>query len=168
LKSTNWKDVAELIGVTAIVASLAFVGLQMNQSQKLAFAESAMAMRANSLEEANLLTGNIDIWLKGNAGEPLDTNEYEVYKILFAQRRSGTFFTWLALESIETQFEGVATQGMARFLFRNPGALAEWKKGKVEVEEIRVRSAAGPFGEFAGEVDAILTELDNKFGRNSK
>ena len=29
MKDTNWKDVAELIGIAAIVASLIFVGLQM-------------------------------------------------------------------------------------------------------------------------------------------
>ncbi len=32
----NWKDIAELIGIAAIVASLIFVGLQMQQSQEIA------------------------------------------------------------------------------------------------------------------------------------
>jgi len=38
LKPTNWKDIAELIGITAIVASLIFVGLQLKQSQEIAMA----------------------------------------------------------------------------------------------------------------------------------
>ena len=36
MKSTNWKDVAELIGIAAIVASLVFVGLQMRQDHVFA------------------------------------------------------------------------------------------------------------------------------------
>ncbi len=36
MPSRNWKDIAELIGIGAIVASLIFVGLQMQQSQEIA------------------------------------------------------------------------------------------------------------------------------------
>ncbi len=39
MKSTNWKDVAELVGIAAIVASLVFVGLQMRQDHVLARSE---------------------------------------------------------------------------------------------------------------------------------
>ena len=39
MKPVNWKDIAELIGVAAIVASLVFVGLQMNQSDQIALSE---------------------------------------------------------------------------------------------------------------------------------
>ena len=34
----NWKDVAELIGIGAIVASLVFVGIELQQSQRIAIA----------------------------------------------------------------------------------------------------------------------------------
>ena len=38
MKNTDWKDIAELVGIAAIVASLVFVGLQMRQAQKIAVA----------------------------------------------------------------------------------------------------------------------------------
>jgi hypothetical protein len=38
IKKSDWKDIAELIGIAAIVASLLFVGLQMKQSQEIAIA----------------------------------------------------------------------------------------------------------------------------------
>ena len=38
MKPTTWKDIAELIGIAAIVASLLFVGLQMQQQQEIAMA----------------------------------------------------------------------------------------------------------------------------------
>jgi len=39
LKSANWKDIAELVGISAIVASLLFVGLELKQSRDVALAE---------------------------------------------------------------------------------------------------------------------------------
>ena len=39
MKSTNWKDIAELVGISAIVASLLFVGLELKQSRDVALAE---------------------------------------------------------------------------------------------------------------------------------
>ena len=39
MRQLNWKHIAELIGISAIVASLIFVGLQLNQSQVIAVAD---------------------------------------------------------------------------------------------------------------------------------
>ena len=39
MKKYDWKVAAELIGIAAIVASLAFVGLQLRQSQEIAIAD---------------------------------------------------------------------------------------------------------------------------------
>ena len=38
MKATNWKGIAELVGITAIIGSLVFVGLQLKQSQDIAIA----------------------------------------------------------------------------------------------------------------------------------
>mgnify|MGYP001813140891 CR=1 FL=1 len=38
MTQASWKDIAELIGISAIVASLVFVGLEMRQSQEIAVA----------------------------------------------------------------------------------------------------------------------------------
>ena len=38
----HWKDIAELIGSTAIVLSLVFVGLQVRQSQLIAQSDIAL------------------------------------------------------------------------------------------------------------------------------
>ena len=43
MKENSWKDIAELIGIAAIVASLIFVGLQMKQSQDIALAAQYQA-----------------------------------------------------------------------------------------------------------------------------
>ena len=38
MNTTNWKDIAELVGIVAIVASLVFVGLELRQSHQIAIA----------------------------------------------------------------------------------------------------------------------------------
>jgi hypothetical protein len=48
LTLTNWKNIAELVGITAIVSSLIFVGLQLKQTQEIAIA-------GHYLDQATLL-----------------------------------------------------------------------------------------------------------------
>jgi hypothetical protein len=50
MKPGNWRDVAELIGIAAIVASLVFVGLQMKQTHEIALSSAYQARSAISIE----------------------------------------------------------------------------------------------------------------------
>lgn len=61
MKKNSWKDVAELIGIAAIVASLVFVGLQMKQSQDIAIAEQYQARSTAALEYVLWLADNKSI-----------------------------------------------------------------------------------------------------------
>jgi hypothetical protein len=56
MQRTNWKDIAELVGIAAIVASLIFVGLQMKQSQEIALSAAYQARTATLVE---FLTGAV-------------------------------------------------------------------------------------------------------------
>lgn len=71
MKQSNWKDIAELVGIAAIVASLVFVGLQMRQSQEIAIAaqyhnRAALAIEANNTQ---IESGDLRAWglLSGKA-----------------------------------------------------------------------------------------------------
>ncbi len=50
MNNTNWKDIAELFGIVAIVASLIFVGLQMQQAHKIAIASHYQERHASSVD----------------------------------------------------------------------------------------------------------------------
>lgn len=50
MRFTEWKEIAELVGLVAIVASLVFVGLQLKQSQEIALATQYQS-RAESVQE---------------------------------------------------------------------------------------------------------------------
>lgn len=71
LKASNWKDVAELLGIVAIVASLVFVGLQIRQDRAIAEAQVFAEQDAVVIEMANLISANRDLWLRGLRGDEL-------------------------------------------------------------------------------------------------
>lgn len=81
MKSTNWKDIAELIGITAIVASLVFVGLQMKQSQEIALSvanqtrtDATINMLIASAENPNFMSAAAKT--QKPEREPLTPEEY--------------------------------------------------------------------------------------------
>jgi len=53
VKFTDWKELAELIGIVAIVASLLFVGLQLKQGHEIALATQYQA-RAETTQNLHL------------------------------------------------------------------------------------------------------------------
>ena len=53
MKFAEWKEIAELIGLVAIIASLVFVGLQLKQSQEIALANQYQA-RAEATQALTL------------------------------------------------------------------------------------------------------------------
>lgn len=54
MKFSEWKDIAELAGLAAIIASLVFVGLQLKQSQEIAIATQYQA-RADATQNFTLV-----------------------------------------------------------------------------------------------------------------
>ncbi len=76
----KFNEVAELLGMVAIVASLIFVGLQLRQSQRIALAEIEAANSSASIELASLLSDHSEAWVRGIAGEELEDSDAEVFK----------------------------------------------------------------------------------------
>jgi hypothetical protein len=52
---SNWKDIAELVGIAAIVASLLFVGLELRQSQEIALSEAYQQRAAIEISNASAI-----------------------------------------------------------------------------------------------------------------
>ncbi len=83
MSNTNWKDIVELVGISAIVASLIFVGLQMKQSQEIALSQ-AFQLRSDTSIDVLLATTENPTYIsglrKGRAGEPLSEDEKGVMR----------------------------------------------------------------------------------------
>ena len=61
MQFSKWKDIAELVGLVAIVASLVFVGLQLKQGQEIALATQyqARAEATQTLYLSHIETGYV-------------------------------------------------------------------------------------------------------------
>ena len=71
MKQIAWKESAELIGISAIVASLVFVGIQLRQDRELAYAESTISELGYTAEIIGLIVSNSETWVRGLDGEEL-------------------------------------------------------------------------------------------------
>ncbi len=71
MKTTNWKDIAELIGIGAIVGSLIFVGFQMRQDKLIAEAQIYAERDDTTVNLAQLIGQNSDVWKKGLDGDDI-------------------------------------------------------------------------------------------------
>lgn len=127
MQYTGWKDIAELVGIVAIVASLIFVGLQMKQSQDITLSETDVSFAGNLVEFAALTADHAELWNRGNAGEELSAAELEIYSNLLSSK----FYLYMSNWRRNSRFgqRGAADISAARFavfLSRNPGARATW------------------------------------------
>lgn len=74
MKTTNWKDIAELIGIAAIVGSLIFVGMEMRQTRTIAMAAAYQARTDSELNMQQMFDstyGMLEIRRKSRTGERL-------------------------------------------------------------------------------------------------
>lgn len=91
MKGTNWKEIAELFGTGAIVASLIFVGLEMRQTRKLAMAE---AYQSRTDSELSITFATMQSDLSGQVsekiltGEALTADEYREFRLILEARLS--------------------------------------------------------------------------------
>lgn len=56
MKSADWKNVAEFVGISAIVASLIFVGLELRQTREIAISEAYQMRAATEVAHASAIT----------------------------------------------------------------------------------------------------------------
>jgi hypothetical protein len=82
VKYPSWREIAELIGVTAIVASLIFVGLQLQQDRMIGLADSVSARAETDATITQLVNDNREVWINGlNGAELSEADELTFYAI---------------------------------------------------------------------------------------
>lgn len=129
MKSMNRKDIAEIIGLVAIVASLVFVGIQLRQTQNIAMAEGYSNLFSTRIEVANSVKEDVDIWRKGAAGEELDETESPIFAILVNQINEAAVQGFLHAQQVASADEAqFGARDFAGFLYQNPGARTVWNK----------------------------------------
>ncbi len=161
--SPDWKRIAEFIGILAVVASLLFVGLQMRQTNDIAFMELDTAMVGVMVDIADLVAANGETWVKGNSGKKLGETESAVYREMISAINT----RWVVLESNASRLgrediAGLIRKDWAAFLHQNPGARQVWLSREDEL--IKYRQLLGPddevFSSWRDEIQSNLAILD--------
>lgn len=78
----GWKEYIEGLGVLALVASLLFVGYQLQQDRQIAGAQVTAESTAAAYELFALMSDNRDIWLRGLKGEDLSEADEIAFKAI--------------------------------------------------------------------------------------
>jgi len=85
MKTLTARNTAELIGMAAIVASLIFVGVQVNQAEEIATIEMLSAGSERQRDIARLIIENADVWRRGCVGDELSDVDATIFSQLFTQ-----------------------------------------------------------------------------------
>lgn len=164
MKSGNWKDSAELIGIAAIVASLVFVGIQLRQEQRIALVEIGQNSTAINTDIEIAISNIADTWVKSNAGEALSKAES-----LAIERIAMASYRMTVTSSLERRRLGsdqsVSVPFFAIWLYENPGARQLWER-RME-KDWNLFKLIGPTTtvlDVYNEVLANLDKLDNLNG----
>jgi hypothetical protein len=127
MKSSSWKIIVEFVGVSAIVASLLFVGLQMRQAQEIALGDGDLALLSSRIEINSAMNEHARIWVRGNSGEVLSEEERLIFENLVSSENELAFFASLQLLRLgSSDAARTVRHDFAAFLHRNPGARIVW------------------------------------------
>lgn len=156
---TDWRAIAEFVGILALVLSLIFVGLQMRQTNDVAFLELDTTMVGIQVDIADLVAANSEVWVRGNAGGELNTSESSIYYEMIAAINTRR----VVLESHASQLgrsdiADLIRRDWASFLHQNPGARRVWLAREENLIEYR-HLLAPDEEDFSGWRDAIQSEL---------
>jgi hypothetical protein len=163
MNRTDWKGIAELVGIAAIVASLVFVGLQMRQDQTIAITETRSTVTQKVGEIATIVESNPGIWMRGLDGEELSAEERVVFYSMVEVVESYFFDMFLRFRNLDIgSFEPLARH-FAFAVYTYPGLKQAYLS---EYESDQVRNQA--YGEnesrkndFRDLVMRYLAELEN-------
>ena len=161
MKFNYWKSVAEVIGGAAIVGSLIFVGLQIEQEQDIALSEINLSLLASQIDLNNSIGDHADIWVRGSAGEALEEPERIIFDGLLKNMAYLARTDWRQYGRFDqTRFVQVAIADFALHLYQNPGARQSWTTRGDADEKNRALLISGFQSSFRIAVLADLRKLD--------
>lgn len=127
MKSWNWKDFAEFIGICAVAASLIFVGLQIRQDREIAIAEIFADHDDTQIGWAELIADNSETWVSGLGGDELSDQDRATFNALASAYFSKEWDRYMRSLLIS----GVPSQGIvanfAHTIHAYPGLEAAWR-----------------------------------------
>ena len=166
MKYIDFKNILEAIGMMAIVASLIFVGVQLQQDRNIA--ESALLTSDQELELvfAQLGQESPDVWRKGLAGGELTEDEEVIFDLMaytLFRMNANSFRRNSVFEGVTIGSTNDEPRNYAFFIYENPG-LREWFNRLTEVRGTidRAFGGSGELKFFPVRVHELLLQLDEE------
>lgn len=160
MTATSWKDIAELVGIVAIVASLLFVGLQLRQDRRVATLESLVAGQVTEFEVSRLIGENSDIWVRGLSDQELTRADKATFEAI-----ANAVFRLYANDyraSLELGDSGETTlSSYAFFVYQYPGLRRKfYERAEAQTLRNRANEISWEVSPFVEMVDARLKQAD--------
>ena len=123
MKSGDWKTIAEAIGIAAIVVSLVFVGIQLQQDRLLAQVSSFGSTIESANALAELVQSHSQLWVRGLNGEELTEAELAVFMSMIraVESRYMNFFIRWQAAGVESLDPETHIRIFAYYIYMYPG-----------------------------------------------
>ena len=168
-KQSIWKDAAELIGITAIVASLIFVGLQLRQEQQIAIADTFSSPTQSAGTLAELVNQYPEVWRRGLDGGELSPEDELRFKTIVEAVETHLMNMFIRFYWLEITDPMTIAQDYAYAIYVHPGLRQAYESSKSYQKSkdaaIGVEDGAGL---FVSSVDAVLAALDRSTQGNQQ
>lgn len=135
MAGTSWKEIAEIVGVTAIVASLVFVGIELRQARQIAVADiyqqrTAMVIDIHAARIASEpLTESLNKLAAGEELTEWETSLVNTEHYLFFTYWENVHFQYVYGLMPEEQWQA-SRRSMKNYLRNKPGAAEYWQSIK--------------------------------------
>jgi hypothetical protein len=161
LTTANWKTSAELIGMTAIVASLIFVGLQLRQEQAIAIVDTYGSIVESSQGVLDLIGQHPEVWEKGLLGEELSTPDEIVFSGMVHSVINHHTFMFIRFVRIGPGDHETLLHNFAYALYVFPGLRRRWETDG-ELQDMRLAAQNRPVSliSLRPRIDRYLRNFD--------
>ena len=157
-KLNDWMQV---FGIFALVASLIFVGLQLQQDRSIALLDSSATRSQNVSNLADMIANNGDLWMSGLNGDELSDVDQMTFHAMTEAVESNFVSRWSRFQGFGGPTLNSPTGDYAFALYTHPGLRRAWHN---QLDYWSARDSAlgvdGRGRRFREEVSARLTQLD--------
>ena len=161
MKDKNWKGIAELVGIGAIVGTLIFVGLQVRQDQQIAIATTFSTSIEAISNLATLIETNSETWKKGLDGEELSAVDEIEFLAMVATVEAYQLNRYIRFDRLEIGDAERSYRIYAYAIYLHPGLRRAFlKRGDLLEALDEAFNAASPTYFFQQRVASYLDHLD--------
>ena len=148
MKSTNWRTVAESIGISAIVVSLVFVGIQLQQDRDLTQVSTFGSMTESASALSELVQNDSEVWVRGLIGEELTDAEKAIFMSL-VRAVEARYMNWIVRWQAagDERFDSeIHARNFAYYIYMYPG-LRKAVEDQAEIAQHRTAALEKPSSE---------------------